>query len=65
MSDTISDKFDSPDDFDDLLYTAEQQAGTYWEMEFCSDMRDRFEEYGDRMYLSDRQRETLEKIANQ
>jgi hypothetical protein len=64
MSERIIDLYDSSGDFDDLLSRAEDEATTNWEMGFTSDLRDRFDEYGDEMYLTERQREILERIAH-
>lgn len=50
-------------DFEDLLSEAESKARGAWEENFTEDMRDKFDEYGDRMYLSDRQEEILKRIA--
>lgn len=59
----IRDQYDDVSDFEDLLSLAESQAKTDWEMEFVSDLYGKYEKYGDGMFLSDKQRETLEKIA--
>ena len=59
----IKDQYDNVSDFEDLLSLAESQAKTDWEMEFVSDLNDKYEKYGDGMFLSQKQRETLEKIA--
>lgn len=65
MSETVAEMFDEASEFEDLLDAAESEASTGWEMDFVSDMRDRFEEYQERMYLSERQIEILERIAKQ
>lgn len=54
----------SEEDFEDLLTEAEANAANDFETTFVSDLRERFDDYGKRMYLSERQRETLERIAN-
>ena len=56
--------FDDDEEFESLLSDAEINASSEWEMEFVADMRDRYEEYGTGMYLSDRQLEILERLAN-
>lgn len=38
-------------------------AANDWEEKFVSDLKDKFEQYGRRMYLSENQREHLERIA--
>lgn len=50
-------------DFEDLLAEAENNAKGSWEEEFCDGIRDKFDEYGDKMYLSERQEEILQRIA--
>lgn len=49
--------------YEELLSDAEGQAETDWEVTFVNDMRDRFDQYGSDTYVSDKQRERLEKIA--
>jgi len=51
------------DEFETLLSDAEMNAANDWEEQFVSDMKDKFEQYGRRMYLSENQREHLERIA--
>lgn len=51
------------DDFEDVLYIAGQKARGDWEEQFVADLTERFEEWGDRMYLSDRQAEVLRRIT--
>lgn len=51
-------------DFEELLETARMNAANDWEEQFVADMKDRYDQYGRRMYLSDSQQETLERIAN-
>lgn len=50
-------------EFDNLLDLADEGAKNAWERNFIDEIRDRYEQYGGEMFLSDRQRETLEKIA--
>lgn len=50
-------------DFEDALSEAEDRAKGAWEEQFVSDLRDRFDEYGSRMYVSDKQVEVLRRIA--
>lgn len=51
-------------EFTDLLDEAEDNASGSWEKTFVSDMRDKFEEYGIGMFISDKQDEILQRIAN-
>lgn len=59
----VRDLFDDEQEFDDLLGEANDNASTDWEMEFCADLIEKFEEYGADMFLSDAQFEKLKKIA--
>lgn len=63
MSDKVQDWY-SDEEFEDVLSDAESNASNDFEINFCSDMRDKFDEYGKRMFISERQREILERIAN-
>lgn len=60
MSQTVSDLYD---DFEDVLDVAESKARGAWEEQFVADLRDKFDEYGERMFLSDRQDEILQRIT--
>ncbi len=51
------------DDIGTLIEAAEAAASTEWEQNFMSDMRDRYDQYGDEMFLSDKQRAVLERLA--
>ena len=48
----------------ELISLAAQNASGNWEERFVSDIEERFEEYGDRIYLSPKQRTILERIAD-
>lgn len=50
-------------DFDDLLSSAEINAGTDWEMSFIDSIQERYVEYGKGTYLSEPQLQTLKRIA--
>ena len=54
---------DLGDDFDDLLEQAKSEASGQWEENFCDEMRAKYQEYGERMYISDKQLEILHRIA--
>lgn len=60
---TVADIFDDPLDFPDLIALAEIEASTDWEMEFVSGLSERYDRYEDDMFLSEKQLETLKKIA--
>lgn len=59
----VQDHYDEAD-FEELLETARMNAANDWEERFVADMKDRYGQYGRRMFLSDSQQETLERIAN-
>ena len=50
-------------DFDELLSAAEDEAKNEWEMDFVGDMRDKYTDYGDTMFLSEKQLALLRRIA--
>lgn len=61
----ISDIYDDTADFETLLNDASASAVSDFEIGFVNDMNERFQKYGDEMYLSTSQREALERIAKQ
>lgn len=63
MSDTILDHFESADDFEDTLLRAELKAKGQRDQDFVESIRDKFDEYGERMFLSDAQNLWLSDIA--
>lgn len=63
MSQRVKDLFDDPADFQQLLTDAEAEAVSEWQQEFVADMNERWEKYGPTMFLSEKQRETLEEIV--
>lgn len=60
---TILDVFDSVAEFEGVLCAAEDAATTDKERDFVSDMRDRFETYGERTFLSAAQLAWLRSLA--
>lgn len=50
-------------DFEELLSDAEAKAVGEWEVQFTAEMRTRFERYAGRMLISEKQIDTLKKIA--
>jgi hypothetical protein len=52
------------DDFYTLLCDAEDMATTDWEMDFVSDMKEKYEQYGGQMYVTEKQVVALERIAD-
>lgn len=49
--------------FSRLLSDAEALAANEWEVRFVMDIRDKYDEYEDDMFVSDAQLSTLRKIA--
>jgi hypothetical protein len=63
VSDTVQDNY-AEDDFESLLDDAESNAANDWEERFVADMRERYQQYGKRMFISQSQRAHLERIAD-
>lgn len=63
MSERVQDLYDEKE-FEELLESARMNAANDWEESFVSDMKTRFDQYGRRMYISEAQQTTLERIAN-
>ncbi len=61
MSRTVADS--DITDFDDVLDEAESNAKGPWEEQFVKDLRGKYREHGDRMFLSERQEEVIKRIA--
>jgi len=51
------------DNFETLLEEAERGAVTEWEMGFVADMIDKYGEYDEATYVSDKQLEILQRLA--
>lgn len=51
-------------EFEVLLDDAQMNAANDWEETFVSDLAEKFGKFGERMYLSESQKEHLERIAN-
>lgn len=60
---TLIDFYDCAADFEDMLQQAEMAAVTKWEMDFIGDLSSKYGDYGEEMFLLDRQVEILERIA--
>lgn len=59
----VKDKFKG-DEFDALLDAAWGNVSNDWENKFVEDIMEKYKTYGDGMYLSEKQKEKLEKIAS-
>lgn len=60
---TITERYRHHKRFLTVLVVAELNARTDWEVEFTNDLRDRYEQYGAQMMLSDLQQTQLDRIA--
>ncbi len=60
----VSDFYDDPDEFEADLDSAGAAAVTAREIEFVSGLRDKFDEWGVKMFLSDAQHAWLQRIID-
>ncbi|WP_369952166.1 hypothetical protein [Ralstonia syzygii] len=63
VSERVQDLYDEKE-FEELLESARMNAANDWEESFVADMKTRYDQYGRRMYISEAQQTTLERIAN-
>ena len=63
MSQRVQDLYEEKE-FEELLEDASMNAANDWEETFAADMKARFSQYGRRMFISDTQKDHLERIAN-
>ncbi|KAF1003257.1 MAG: hypothetical protein GAK28_04814 [Luteibacter sp.] len=63
MSERVQDLYDEKE-FEGLLESARMNAANDWEESFVADMKPRYDQFGRRMYISEAQQTTLERIAN-
>lgn len=63
MSERVQDIYDEKE-FEELLESARMNAANDWEESFVADMKTRYGQYGRRMYISESQKDHLERIAN-
>ena len=63
MSQRVQDIYKETE-FEELLEDARMNAANDWEESFVADMKARYSEYGRRMFISDSQKDHLERIAN-
>ena len=63
MSQRVQDLY-AEKEFEALIEDARMNAANDWEESFVADMKDRYTEYGRRMFISDAQQQHLERIAN-
>jgi hypothetical protein len=64
MCQRVQDLYQEEDEFEGLLEDARMNAANDWEESFVADMKAGFDQYGRRMYISDSQKEQLERIAS-
>lgn len=60
----IQDHYPDLTELEGLLDAARMHAANDWEEQFVADMQERYEQYGKRGFLSDAQKQQLERIAN-
>lgn len=63
MSQRVQDLYKETE-FEELLEDARMNAANDWEESFVADMKDRYTQYGRRMFISDAQKDQIERIAN-
>ncbi len=63
MSEKVQDIYDE-DEFEGLLESARMNAANDWEEKFVADLKEKFDQYGIRMFISELQQEHLERIAD-
>ena len=54
----------SEQEFEDILETAEENAKSAWEQDFVTDMRNRYDVYKLRLFLTEKQEEALVNLAD-
>ena len=64
MSQSVQELYPNVTDFEVLLEDARMNAANDWEETFVSDLRDRYAQYGRRMFLTEAQQQHLERIAS-
>lgn len=62
MSQRVQDLYEEQE-FEAMIENARMNAANDWEESFVADMKARYEDYGRRMFISDSQKEHLERIA--
>lgn len=60
---TVADLYDDSE-FEDLLSEAEANTANGWEEDFVTGIREKWDQYGRRMFISEKQNDILNKIAN-
>lgn len=63
MSQKAEDVYADRDELEGILEDARMNASNDWEEAFVADMKDRFDEYGMNMFISESQQKRLERIA--
>lgn len=60
---TVATEFEAPSDFTELLDDAESNATTGWEMDLVADLKAKYDKYGDKMFISQKQIDALNRVA--
>lgn len=59
----ILDWFEDAAEFEALLLAAEREASTPFETDFTTDWREKFKRWGEKAYMSEKQADTMQRIA--
>lgn len=62
-SDRIKHLFADVEEFKSLLNDATTEAASEWAIQFCKDMNDRFDKYGQEAFITEPQLKKLREIA--
>lgn len=62
---TVAETYTDVADFEELLDGAEQQASRGWDISFVADLKEKYEKFGSRMYISSDQIAQLERISGE
>ncbi len=59
----VREAYDNLEDFKETLESAEANASGDWAMGFVADMKERYEKWGAEMFISDKQKDILERLS--
>lgn len=60
---TVKHRYPDTADFQQVLSEASANAKTDWERQFTDELNHRYEQFGDDLFISDKQLELLERLA--
>lgn len=64
MGDQVKDRYKKLVDFEEVLASARMNAANDWEENFVADIAERYKMHSGRMFLTEKQNDTLNKIAS-